>query len=73
MSKKIYLCTNNFYTLFGTVSNRERTVAVAVQIMAEHNLSIIFVITENGIMEITRDGSTNLKPKTQNRIKRIGE
>ena len=21
MSKKIYLCTNNFYTLFGTVSN----------------------------------------------------
>ena len=22
MSKKLYLCTNNFYTLFGTVSNQ---------------------------------------------------
>ena len=22
MSKKIYLCTNNFYTLFGTVSKK---------------------------------------------------
>ena len=23
MSKKIYLCTNNFYTLFGTVSKKK--------------------------------------------------
>lgn len=60
-------------SLTGAVSNREGTVAVAVQIMAEHNLSVILVITENGIMEITRDGKTNLKPKSQNRIKRIGE
>ena len=26
MSKKIYLCTNNFYTLFGTVSISEKSV-----------------------------------------------
>jgi hypothetical protein len=29
MSKKIYLCTNNFYTLFGIVSNNRATLAIA--------------------------------------------
>ena len=29
MSKKIYLCTNNFYTLFGTVSKKRKIPPVA--------------------------------------------
>ena len=58
-------------SLTGEISNREGTVAVAVQIMAEHNLSIILILTETGILEITREGTTSLKPKPQNRINRI--
>lgn len=60
-------------SLTGAISDRAETVAVAVEIMAKQNLPIILVLTEAGVMEITRDGSTNLKPKSQNRIKRIGE
>lgn len=60
-------------SLTGAISDRAGTVAVAVEIMAKHNLPIILVLTEAGVMEITRDGSTNLNPKPQNRIKRIGE
>ena len=58
-------------SLTGEISNREGTVAVAVQIMAEHNLSIILILTETGILEITREGTTSLKPRPQNRINRI--
>lgn len=60
-------------SLTGAVSNREGTIAVAVQIMAEQHLSVILIMTETGILEITRDGTTNLKPNPQSRIKRIGE
>lgn len=60
-------------SLTGAVSNREGTIAVAVQIMADQHLSVILVMTETGILEITRDGKTNLKPQPQNHIKRIGE
>jgi hypothetical protein len=60
-------------SLTGAISNREGTIAVAVQIMAEQHLSVILIMTETGILEITRDGTTNLKPNPQSRIKRIGE
>ena len=33
MSKKIYLCTNNFYTLFGTVSGYPAGAALCHKLM----------------------------------------
>ena len=60
-------------SLTGEISNREGTVAVAVQIMAEHHLSVILIMTETGILEITKEGTAELKPKPQSNIRRIGE
>lgn len=60
-------------SLTGAVSNREGTIAVAVQIMAEQQLPVILILTETGILEITKEGTSELKPQSRNRIKRIGE
>ena len=35
MSKKIYLCTNNFYTLLGTVSNKTYNKLIIKQLHTE--------------------------------------
>ena len=60
-------------SLTGEISDRAGTVAVAVEIMSKENLPVILVISEAGVMEITRQGTAELKPKPQDRIKRIGE
>lgn len=60
-------------SLTGEISDRAGTVAVAVEIMAKEKLPVILVLTESGIMEITRQGTAELKPKPQDRIKRIEE
>lgn len=60
-------------SLCGEISDRAGTVAVAVEIMSKQNLPIILVLSEAGVMEITRQETAELKPKPQNRIKRIGE
>lgn len=60
-------------SLTGAVSNREGTIAVAVQIMAEQQLPVILILTETGILEITKEGTSELKPQSKNCIKRIGE
>lgn len=60
-------------SLTGQISDRAGTVAVAVEIMSKQNLPIILVLTEAGIMEITREGTAELKPKPQSRIKRVSE
>jgi hypothetical protein len=60
-------------SLTGEISDRAGTVAVAVEIMSKENLPVILVISEAGVMEITRQGTVELKPKPQDRIKRIAE
>ena len=60
-------------SLTGEISDRAGTVAVAVEIMSKDNLPVILVISEAGVMEITRQGTVELKPKPQDRIKRIAE
>lgn len=60
-------------SLTGEISDRAGTVAVAVEIMSKENLPVILVISEAGVMEITRQGTAELKPKPQDRIKRIAE
>ncbi len=60
-------------SLTGEISDRAGTVAVAVEIMSKENLPVILVVSEAGVMEITRQGTAELKPKPQDRIKRIGE
>ena len=60
-------------SLTGAISNREGTIAAAVEIMSKLNLSIILVLNELGVMEITREGTSELRPKPQSHIKRIGE
>ncbi len=60
-------------SLTGEISDRAGTVATAVEIMAKENLPIILVLTEAGIMEITREGTAELKPKPQHRIERVTE
>lgn len=60
-------------SLTGEISDRAGTVATAVEIMAKENLPVILVLTESGIMEITREGTAELKPKPQSRIKRVSE
>ena len=58
-------------SLTGEISDRAGTVAVAVEIMSKENLPVILVISEAGVMEITRQGTAELKPKPQDRIKRV--
>ncbi len=60
-------------SLIGEISNRAGMIAVAVEIMRVHNLPRILVLDENCALEITRDGSNQVKPLPQNRIRRIGE
>lgn len=60
-------------SLTGGISDRAGTVATAVEIMAKEKLPVILVLTEAGIMEITREGTAELKPKPQSRIKRVTE
>lgn len=60
-------------SLTGEISDRAGTVATAVEIMAKEKLPVILVLTEAGIMEITREGTAELKPKPQHRIKRVAE
>ena len=60
-------------SLTGAISNREGTIATAVEIMSKHNLPIILVLNDLGVREITREGTSEVKPKPQNRINRIGE
>lgn len=59
--------------LSGAISNREGAIAVAVQIMAQHKLPIILVINSTSILEITKDGNSQVKPHPQHTIKRINE
>lgn len=60
-------------SLCGEISDRAGTVGVAVEIMAKHHLPIILILNENGIMEITREGTTEYKPKPQDRVRRVSE
>ena len=60
-------------SLCGEISDRAGTVATAVEIMSKHNLPVILVLTEAGAMEITREGTAELKPHQQHRIKRVSE
>lgn len=57
-------------SLTGAISDREGTVATAIEILAQHRLPIILVITETCILEITRDGN-RIKPLPQTRVKRV--
>lgn len=60
-------------SLTGEISDRAGTVATAVEIMSKENLPVILVISEAGVMEITRQGTVELKTKPQDRIKRVSE
>ena len=42
MSKKIYLCTNNFYTLFGTVSENRCNLTI----YSDFEYSVTKIISE---------------------------
>ena len=59
-------------SLWGDVSDRAGTIAVAVECMRAHNLPRILIVTDNCIMEITRD-SSEIKPLPQQRIKKLGD
>ena len=59
-------------SLWGDVSDRAGTIAVAVECMRVHNLPRILIVADNCIMEITRD-SSEIKPLPQQRIKRLGD
>ena len=59
-------------SLWGDVSDRAGTIAVAVECMRVHNLPRILIVADNCIMEITRD-SSEIKPLPQQRIKKLGD
>ena len=46
-------------SLTGAISDKEGTIAVAIEILAQHTLPMILVIMETCILEITRDGDGN--------------
>lgn len=60
-------------SLYGDISDRAGTVAVAVEIMRMYNLPRILILTETCVMEITRDGDNQVKPLPQTRIKRLDD
>ena len=60
-------------SLYGDISDRAGTVAVAVEIMRMYNLPRILLLTETCVMEITRDGDNQVKPLPQTRIKRLDD
>jgi hypothetical protein len=60
-------------SLFGPISDRPGTIAVAVEIMRTYKLPKILIIKEMCLMEITCDGETQIKPLPQNRIKRLND
>lgn len=60
-------------SLYGDISDRARTIAVAVEIMKMYNLPRILILTETCVMEITRDGDNQVKPLPQTRIKRLDD
>ena len=52
-------------SLTGAISDKEGTIAVAIEILAQHKLPMILVIMETCILEITRDGNRiKTLPKT---------
>lgn len=56
-------------SLYGAISDRAGTIAVAVQIMAHFNLPKMLIINECSIMELTEDGKQSQLPKQ--RIRRL--
>lgn len=60
-------------SLIGEISDRAGMVAVAVEIMRVFNLPRILILDETCALEITRDGSNQVKPLPQHLIRRIGE
>lgn len=56
-------------SLYGEISDRAGTIAVAVHIMAHFNLPKMLIVNECSIMELTEDGKQSQLPKQ--RIRRM--
>ena len=59
-------------SLVGEISDREGTIATAVEIMRVYHLPRILILNETCALELTQEGG-EANPLPQHRIKRIGE